>query len=224
MSYHSAKCDQADQSIRGKQAQAHDDGVLERLQTVLLLACVDHEQKNRGRRCRSRQSIFDGGTVGVELGGHGILRDVLVMRRQRVSLKTERTDPEACSHIDLATLLSASGVILTPRTTHQNGLRTARHGCLHETGSYCNSGMSSLPFNGVYSAPIGTNQVSMFDMNTNQAIPTNKPRCFLDTVSIPPMYQSTEGRHTMRELGKVFQLRRMPSLSSISLHCSLSVS
>lgn len=32
------------------------------------------------------------------------------------------------------------------------------------------------------------------------------------------------GQHTMRELGNVFQLRRRPSLSSISLHWSLSAS
>jgi hypothetical protein len=44
---------------------------------------------------------------------------------------------------------------------------------------------------------------------------TNEPRRFLLLVS---EWVDVGGDSTMRELGKVFQLRRMPSLSSIWLH------
>lgn len=44
---------------------------------------------------------------------------------------------------------------------------------------------------------------------------TNEPRRFLLLVS---EWFDVSGDSTMRELGKVFQLRRMPSLSSIWLH------
>jgi endoglucanase Acf2 len=44
---------------------------------------------------------------------------------------------------------------------------------------------------------------------------TNEPRRFLLLVS---EWVDVSGDSTMRELGKVFQLRRMPSLSSIWLH------
>jgi hypothetical protein len=79
VSYHCAESDQADQGIRRKQAQAHDDRVLERLQAILFLACVDNKHKNGGRRCWSSKAIFNGGAVWVQLGGYLLGRDVLVV-------------------------------------------------------------------------------------------------------------------------------------------------
>ena len=39
--------------------------------------------------------------------------------------------------------------------TNQYGLRTARHGALHATGSYCTR-LSGFSLSGVYRTPIGT--------------------------------------------------------------------
>jgi hypothetical protein len=36
------------------------------------------------------------------------------------------------------------------------GFKTALHGCLQVTGSYCRRGVSGFSFKGVYRAPIGT--------------------------------------------------------------------
>ena len=73
-------------------------------------------------------------------------------------------------------------------------------------GSYCSKG-ASVSFKGVYSAPMGT---------------TSRDASYIE-MSI----WATRGRgevHTMRELGKVFQLRRTPSRSSISPHDSFMAS
>lgn len=107
MTYHCAVCDQTNQSVLWEQAQAHDDRVLERLQTVLLLASVDDEQEDRWRRCGAREAVFDGCAAGVKLWWDLLGRDVLVVRWQSVSLQTERTYPHPGAHIDLAVAESA---------------------------------------------------------------------------------------------------------------------
>ena len=70
-------------------------------------------------------------------------------------------DKKGTSTVDRAYLLdcteSARHMRLWPRFTDQYGLRTARHGALHATGSYCSNGVPSVfSFKGVYKALIGT--------------------------------------------------------------------
>jgi hypothetical protein len=48
--YHSAVGNQTDERIGRQQRQAHDERVPNRLQAVLLLASIDNEEKDRGRR------------------------------------------------------------------------------------------------------------------------------------------------------------------------------
>lgn len=57
--YHSTIGDQPHQRMRGQQAQAHDQGVLESLQRILLLACIHNEQKDRGCLGGTGELILD---------------------------------------------------------------------------------------------------------------------------------------------------------------------
>lgn len=62
--HHGTVCNKSNQRVWREQAQAHDDRVLEGLQAVLLLACVDdkNEDGKNGRACRSTgNAVFDGG-------------------------------------------------------------------------------------------------------------------------------------------------------------------
>lgn len=67
--------------------------------------------------------------------------------------------------------------------------------------------MSGFSLNGVYRAPIGT---------------TNREASYSWCKSNGVMIMLN--LLTMRELGNTFQLRRTPSLSSISPHCSFNAS
>lgn len=49
----------------------------------------------------SWQGIFDGGVLWIELSRQICLWNIFIMRWERVSLQTERADPEFSSHIDL---------------------------------------------------------------------------------------------------------------------------
>jgi hypothetical protein len=102
--YHGTVCDQADQRILREQAQAHDDRVLERLQAVLLLACVHDEYEDRRGLDRLRKAVLDGSAVCVQLWGYLLLRDVLVVRREVVTVETEGAYPHAGAHVDLTVL------------------------------------------------------------------------------------------------------------------------
>lgn len=106
--------------------------------------------------------------------------------------------------------------------TNQKGLRTALQGALHETGSYCSNGVSGFSLRGVYRAPMGTakcqNLAKQDGLRTHQRVST------LPINTLERLGAMTRGRHTMRELGKVFQLSLTPSWSSMSLHCSFNAS
>jgi len=94
--------DQTDQGVGRQQAERHDDRVLESLQTILLLTCVDDEDEDRGNGGGSSESVLDGGARGVQLWRNGVLRDVLVVRWQTIALQTEGADPYPGAHVDLA--------------------------------------------------------------------------------------------------------------------------
>jgi hypothetical protein len=102
LAYHGAICDQAHEGIWGQQAQAHNDRVLQRLQAILFLACVDDEQED-GRRPRGGgETILDGSAVRVQLEGDLVGRDVLVLHGKLVPVETEGTYPDTGAHVDLA--------------------------------------------------------------------------------------------------------------------------
>jgi hypothetical protein len=83
--YHSTEGNQTNQRIGRQKRQAHDEGVLHSLQTVILLAGIDNKDKNRGSGGGSCQLVLDRRALGVELWGYRVLRDILVMRRERVA-------------------------------------------------------------------------------------------------------------------------------------------
>jgi hypothetical protein len=78
--YHCAVCDETDQSVCWEQTQAHDNGILQRLQAVLLLASVYDEDEDRWGQNGLRKSVLDGGAARMQLGWDLLLGDVLVVR------------------------------------------------------------------------------------------------------------------------------------------------
>lgn len=56
---------------------------------------------------RARKSVLDGGELGQKLGRKVVGRKVLVVvRRERVTLKTEGTNPHLASDVDLTVKLN----------------------------------------------------------------------------------------------------------------------
>jgi hypothetical protein len=93
-------------ALCGQEAQTHNNRVLQRLQAVLFLACVDDEQEDgRGPR-GAGETVFDGGAVRVQLGRDLVSRDVLVVHGKLVAVEAEGTYPHTGAHIDLAGDLS----------------------------------------------------------------------------------------------------------------------
>ena len=100
--YHRAEGYQAHQGILGQQAQTHDQRVLQSLETLLLLANIDHIEEDGRGRGGSGEPILDRGVGGVQLWRDRIRGDVLVVRRERVPGQAEGTDPKPGANIDLA--------------------------------------------------------------------------------------------------------------------------
>ena len=100
--YHSAKSDETDQRILRQKAKAHDERLLERGQTVLLLAHVHDIEKDGRGRSRAGKAVFDRRVAGMEFGGDGICGDILVVRGKLVPGEAERADPDTGPNIDLA--------------------------------------------------------------------------------------------------------------------------
>ena len=84
-----------------QQRQAHDKRVLECLKTVILLAGIDGVKEDRRCRSRAGQLVLNSRVKGVQLGGYRVLSNILVVRRKRIAHQTERTDPDACSDVDI---------------------------------------------------------------------------------------------------------------------------
>jgi hypothetical protein len=100
---HGTKGDETDQGIWGQQTQADYQGFSQSLEFILVDTSVNNVKEDGWDLSRSRKGIFDSGVLGQQLGRQVGCRDILVMRRERVSLKTERTDPEFASDVDLTT-------------------------------------------------------------------------------------------------------------------------
>lgn len=100
---HSSESDETDQSIWGQQAQAYDQSLSQSLQFIFIDTGVDHVEEDGWDLGRSRKGIFDSGVLGQQLGGQVGSRDILVVRREGVSLKTEWTDPKLSTDVNLTT-------------------------------------------------------------------------------------------------------------------------
>lgn len=106
--YHCAVCDKAHQRVLGKEAQTHDKRFLEGSQTVIFLAKIDNIEEDGRGRGRSGQPIFDSCICRVQFGGNGVLRDVFVVRGERVSRQAKRADPNPSANVDLAVCIVSS--------------------------------------------------------------------------------------------------------------------
>ena len=100
--YHGAECDEANEGVWGDKAQANNQCVAKSLQILLLQASVDDKQKDGGHRCRAGKRVFDGGVFGQELSRQIGIGDILVVRRECITLQAERADPEFTTDINLA--------------------------------------------------------------------------------------------------------------------------
>lgn len=102
MTYHCTVGDQANQRIGRQQAQADYQCLLQRLELILIDTGVNNIEENGRDLGRARKSVLDSGELGQKLGRKIVGGKVLVvMRRERVTLETERTDPHLASDVDL---------------------------------------------------------------------------------------------------------------------------
>lgn len=97
---HSTERDETNQSVGRQQAQADDDGFLERIEIFLVQTGIDHKEENRRDLSRSREGVLDRRVLWKKLGREVGRRNVLVMRREGVSLQTKGTDPDLASSVD----------------------------------------------------------------------------------------------------------------------------
>lgn len=164
LTHHGSESDQSNEGIRRQQAQADHQSLPQRLELILIHTGVDDIDKDGWDLRRSREGILDGRVLREELGGKVGCGDILVVRWEGVALETKRADPEFPSDVDLATIVSvdptsstdSSFTFILQNDTHQYGFRIALQLALHVTGSYSTGGRSSLSFNGVYRAEMGT--------------------------------------------------------------------
>src|ERR1700709_1859341 len=82
--YHGSIGDQTNERIWRQQGQAHDERILEGLQTVIFLAGIHNVEEDWGGRGRACQLILDGGARGVQLWGYCVFRNILIVRRKGV--------------------------------------------------------------------------------------------------------------------------------------------
>lgn len=102
IAYHCTERNQTNQRIGRQKRQAHDEGILHSLQTIILLAGIDDKDENGGSGGWPCQLVLDCRALGVELWGYRVLCNILVMRRERVARETEGADPDSCADINSA--------------------------------------------------------------------------------------------------------------------------
>lgn len=98
---HSPVCNESHQRILWKQAQAHDQRLFQRGQTVLLLASIDHIEEDWSARRRAREAVFNGSVLRSEFGRNGSVADILVVWWERIARQAEGADPKAGTNINL---------------------------------------------------------------------------------------------------------------------------
>jgi hypothetical protein len=151
----------------------------------------------------------------VQLWGYLLLGDVLVVGREGVAVEAEGAYPDTGAHVNLAIGASAVvpfvyniGVIIP------EGVEDGLAGSPADNGLILKQRRVRL----------------LLQRGVEGANGDHEARGFLREGSACPRrhcdgrWAGGSGQRTMRELGNVFQLRRRPSLSSISLHWSLRAS
>ena len=100
--YHRSVGNQSNESVRRDQAQRDDENVSEGFEVVSVEAGVHDEEEDGRDLSWSGKGVFDGGVFWKELRREVVGGEVLVVRREGVSLKAEGTDPEFGSDVELA--------------------------------------------------------------------------------------------------------------------------
>jgi hypothetical protein len=85
-----------------QKTETDDDGIPQSLEVRLIQARIHDEQEDRRNLGWSAQCVFDSRVLWQKFCRQVGVGDVLVMRRERIPLKAERTDPQFSSNVDLA--------------------------------------------------------------------------------------------------------------------------
>ena len=99
---HRAERDETNQRVRREETQADYESIPESFEVFFVKTCVDYEDKDGGNLSGAREWVFDGGVFSEKLGWEVGIRNILVVRRECVALKTKGTYPEFAADIDLA--------------------------------------------------------------------------------------------------------------------------
>ena len=99
---HRAERDETNQRVGRKETQADDESITEGFEVFFVEACVDYEDEDGGNLGGAREGVLNGRVFGEELGWEVGVRDILVVRRECVALKTKGTYPEFAADVDLA--------------------------------------------------------------------------------------------------------------------------
>lgn len=102
--YHCPISDQPNERIRRQQRQAHNQGILQGLETIILLAGVHDEEEDWRSRGWAGQSVLNCRALRVKLWRDSIFSDILVVSREWVAHQTKGTNPDASSNIHVAAI------------------------------------------------------------------------------------------------------------------------
>lgn len=79
--------------MRRKKTERNHQGVLQRLEIIIIHTCIDHIEKDGRHLCTPCKRVFNGRVLGQQLCGEVGVGDIAVMRRELVAVQTERADP-----------------------------------------------------------------------------------------------------------------------------------
>ena len=99
---HSTEGDETYQGVGREKTQADDESITESFEVFFVETCVDYEDEDGGNLGGAREGVLNGRVFSEELGWEVGIRDILVVRRECVALKTKGTYPEFAADVDLA--------------------------------------------------------------------------------------------------------------------------
>lgn len=99
---HGSVGDESDEGVRGDHAEGDDEHVAEGLEVVCVEAGVDDKQEDGRHLRRPGERVLDRRVLWQQFGREVVGGQVLVVRRERVALQTERADPQLRSDVELA--------------------------------------------------------------------------------------------------------------------------